>query len=189
MSITDRYEAVDSFVRLLRRTAACVTEVPLIAQPASPDLFHIALVDNIPVDVQTESGYPNLKFSIVHDCRPVPHPDVAGAYTVSSAYYAYAVHDLEEAEILTYHWHPAGESPVTFPHLHLPSQIGPISVASLGREPAEMHLANLHIPTGRVLLEDVVRVLIEEFNVRPLTQSWENTLALNAEIFREIQRW
>lgn len=42
----------------------------------------------------------------------------------------------------------------------------------------------MHIPTGRVLLEDVVRMLIEEFKVRPLIQNWEDTLAVNTELFQ-----
>lgn len=121
-----------------------------------------------------------LKLSVVHHCRPVPHLRIAGIYAVRSTYYAYEILDLDEAEILTYHWHPGGVSPVSRPHLHLSAKIEPIPAASVGQLPFEVRLSELHITTGRVLLEDVVRMLITEFNVSPLRDNWDETLVENA---------
>lgn len=87
-------------------------------------------------------------------------------------------------EILLYHWHPAGVSPVTDPHLHLSSKLPPIEVASTGRSPHKVTLSDMHIRTGHILLEDVVRVLIDEFKVKPLRRDWEEVLARNVEAFR-----
>ena len=128
-------------------------------------------------------------FSLVHHCKPLLHASDAAVFTVSSAYYAYDILDLEEQEILLYHWHPAGVSPVTDPHLHLSSRILPITVASRGRSPQRVSLADMHIRTGRVLLEDVVRVLIDEFKVMPLRRDWQDVLARNRQAFHSDRSW
>lgn len=181
MATIDPNEAVVRFVELLRSTVGCVTEVPVIALPTDSDTYHIILYNGHPALLRTRQGTPNLKLSIVHHCHPIPHPTVADTFVVRSIYYAYEILDVDENEILTYHWHPAGESDVTTPHLHLSSKIGPIRLASSGRTPSELYLANLHISTGRILLEDVVRLLITDFNVAALTTNWERTLFENAE--------
>lgn len=101
---------------------------------------------------------------------------MADTFTVRSTYYAHEILDIEEAEILTYHWHPAGVSQVTRPHLHLSSSIGDIPIATFGRSPASIRLADMHILTGRILLEDVIRLLITEFRVEPLRRDWDDAL-------------
>lgn len=184
MSITDPNEAIIRFAETLRRTSGCVTETPLTVLRSSTDVHHIVFQHGRPALLRTDRGAPNLKLSIVHHCRPTPHPHVAGAFIVRSTYYAYEILDLEEREILTYHWHPAGKSQVRMPHLHLTSRVGPISVASAGRSPGALRLADMHIATGHVLLEDVVRLLITEFNVVALTDVWEDILIANMENFR-----
>ncbi len=100
-----------------------------------------------------------------------------------STYYAYEILDVEEAEILTYHWHPAGVSSVTRPHLHLSAKIGAVPAATLGQAPAQVRLSDMHILTGRVLLEDVVRLLITEFKVNSLRDDWNEVLAENASVY------
>jgi hypothetical protein len=158
--------------------------VPLVAQPAHSDLYHVIFHGGRPVELRTERGRPNLKLSIVLHCRPAPHPLVAETFIVGSTYYAYEILDLDEAEILVYHWHPAGPSAVSEPHLHLSPKIGPIDVASRGQSPGQVRLAGMHILTGRVLVEQVVRLLITEFGVAPLTNAWEDILVESAEMFR-----
>jgi hypothetical protein len=43
----------------------------------------------------------------------------------------------------------------------------------------------LHIPTGGVTIEDVIRFLIVDLNVPPLTEQWEEELRRSAELTRE----
>ncbi len=73
------------------------------------------------------------------------------------------------SELLAFHWHPesseGGLQVVTSPHLHIGS--------SVLREQA---LTKMHIPTGRIALEDVLRLAILDFRARTLDRNWEKRL-------------
>jgi hypothetical protein len=91
-------------------------------------------------------------------------------WRVSSRAYDYRVDGQDGAELLSWHWHPAA----TFkrPHLH---------VAALDRRK--------HLPTGRVSLEAVLRLLLVEFDVRPRRGDWEGVLAAGETAFERSRTW
>jgi hypothetical protein len=76
--------------------------------------------------------------------------------------YAYQLDDADGREILAYHWHPAGRSPVARPHLHIGAGAG-----SLRNE-----LQKAHIGTGFVTPVTLVLLLLESFAVRPRRADW-----------------
>ena len=80
--------------------------------------------------------------------------------------YSYEVHDADGSEVLLYHWHPRGNSPVATPHLHLEQG------AQVGRS----EVRDAHLPTGEVSLNAILRVLIDEMGVRPVRSDWESIL-------------
>ena len=80
--------------------------------------------------------------------------------------YDYAVYDSDEREVLLYHWHPRGGSPVVSPHLHLGNG------AQVGRRVVR----DAHLPTGHVLLSSLLRLLIVEMGVQPRRQDWDTIL-------------
>lgn len=90
--------------------------------------------------------------------------------------YEYRILDRDDREVLAFHWHPAGLSNVTDPHLHLSSRLNPIE---MGRDQEPLPLADMHIPTGFVTLEDVVRLLISEFGIRPRHAKFDAVLREN----------
>jgi hypothetical protein len=90
--------------------------------------------------------------------------------------YEYRLLDLDQREIIAFHWHPTGLSNVTDPHLHLSSRLNPIE---MGRNQEPLDLADMHIPTGFVTLEDVVRLLISEFGIAPRRDDWGDLLREN----------
>jgi hypothetical protein len=92
--------------------------------------------------------------------------------------YEYRLLGEDRHEIVAFHWHPVGLSNVTDPHLHLSSRLNPIE---LGRNRAPLSLADMHIPTGFVTLEDVVRILITEFGITPRRDDWDALLRENRE--------
>jgi hypothetical protein len=47
---------------------------------------------------------------------------------------------------------------------------------------------DLHLPTGRVTIEDIVRHLIDEHGLEPVSDDWGETLSATEESFKEIQR-
>ena len=124
---------------------------------------HTVLIgDGSPTRLDAPGG---VKLRFAHRYKVVEAPEQPGTWKVSTTEYFYALDDSGDQEIIAYHWHP--DSDVKFPHLH----IGP--GARAGR--VELHKA--HIPTGRVALEDLLRMAITEFGVEPHRDDWAEVLA------------
>lgn len=87
----------------------------------------------------------------------------ASRWQVEIVGYDYAVYDSDEREVLLYHWHPHGGSAVASPHLHLGNG------AQVGRR----EVRDAHLPTGHILLSDLLRLLIVEMGVQPRRQDWD----------------
>jgi len=100
-------------------------------------------------------------------------------YGVRIVSYEQRILDRDDREILAFHWHPTGRSNVIDPHLHLSGRLNPIDI---GRNQELLPLADMHIPTGFVTLEDVVRLLITEFGITPRLADWDALLRENRSI-------
>ena len=91
--------------------------------------------------------------------------------------YAYSIYVGADPaqELLSWHWHPDSR-PGT--HLHAIAahrSFGPVD--------------KLHLPTGRVAFEAVVRFLIEDLGVTPIRQEWDSILSGAEERVRTFRRW
>jgi hypothetical protein len=86
-------------------------------------------------------------------------------WTVETAAYEYALLQADGRELLAYHWHPTGRSPIVWPHAHLSAPVSPID------------LTKGHAPTGPVGLPAVLRWAISDLGVRPLRPDWPAVLA------------
>ena len=85
--------------------------------------------------------------------------------------YSYMVLHQPNIEVVAYHWHPESAEGAADPHVHFgPASARPDSAV----RPGELH--KVHFPTGFVTLEDVIRLLIEEFNVEPRRSDWREVL-------------
>jgi hypothetical protein len=114
-----------------------------------------------------------LSFEIVQEADP------RNAYDSRLVSYEYRLLGEDRYEILAFHWHPVGLSDFIDPHLHLSSRLNPID---MGRNQDPLPLAGMHIPTGFVTLEDVVRLLITEFGITPRRDDWDDLLRENRTI-------
>ena len=81
-------------------------------------------------------------------------------------------------EIVAYQWHPEQVS-IDFPQLHIGTGVG----ASLG----SVH--KYHFPTGRVSLEDVLRLAIREFQVEPVRAGCEEVLGETQAAYEAWRTW
>lgn len=103
-----------------------------------------------------------------------------GPFRVTKRYYSYVIETQDAKEIVGYHWHPDGASPIQFPHLHL----GP--AARIGLEELSR---KAHFPTGRVAFEDVVEFLIATFGVEPDRTLWQELLNKTKALFAKHKTW
>lgn len=79
-----------------------------------------------------------------------------------------------EREIFAYHFHPLETPAVVFPHLHVESDM-----VVTGRP-----LKRVHFRTGHITLQDFLRVLTRDFDVRP-RQSYVET---NSRVLDDTER-
>lgn len=96
----------------------------------------------------------------------IPKRVADGPYRCSTTRYLYGLDDESGQEVLSYQWHPDSRSPITWPHLHL----------AAGAEVAHLHVARAHLSTGRVSIEQVLRLAIGELGVEPLRDDWSDVL-------------
>ncbi|MCP9490466.1 MAG: hypothetical protein MSC31_11410 [Solirubrobacteraceae bacterium MAG38_C4-C5] len=73
----------------------------------------------------------------------------------------------EDTELLSFHWHPVGPSPVRTPHLHVGVEV----------RVGERWLPKVHVPTGVIALQDILLLAFEELSVEPIRDDWGMILA------------
>lgn len=177
------HEAVQNFLQPLSLALSCVTRDVLNNSPGrgrrwdpNGGPYKAVLADGGPVKLAGGSG---LTLSVIHHFRIVESEGDRGPWKVSSAAYFYTLEDEAGREVVAYHWHPAQRSRVTAPHMHLGAGAGALR--------DEFHRA--HLPTGRVSLEDVLRLAISEFAVKPLRPDWETILDDALRAFKAWRSW
>lgn len=156
----------------LRRSLSCVTSAQLYVPSKKPGELEALAMSEDPLRLRC-SGQPNISHAslvIGHQFRVVPDEDLG--WHVSTRQYEYYIQDDEERELIAWHWHP--ESKITYPHLHVPA--------------GQIH-HKMHIPTGRVSIEAVIRLLITEFGVPPIRHDWEVVLEEAEANFIRYRRW
>jgi hypothetical protein len=134
----------------------------------------LTLPDPVPLN-----GRPDLYLSFTQQYKIIKDPE-NGPFRVTTLYYSYAVETQDAHEIVGYHWHPDGVSPVRFPHLHL----GPAALVGM-----EDLRRKAHLPTGRVAFEEVVEFLIATFGVEPDRTLWQEIVDKTKSLFARHKTW
>ena len=160
-------EAVNDYRHSIQRVVSCVTtSVVGVAGGYHPSPFPHRLTINGGQPVAL-GGPSQFMLALQQNYRIVESEQSGTPWRVDVVGYDYVTYDAEQREVLLYHWHPRGNSPVSTPHLHLEQG------ARVGRP----EVRDAHLPTGDVSLNAILRVLIEEMDVRPLRPDWESILA------------
>jgi hypothetical protein len=174
-------EAVQNFLSPLQRALSCLTnEILLVSkrgyqQSLSP---HTLTLSSSPVELGRDK---RLALKLVQHYRIVEYEGPRGPWKVSTVAYYYTVEDARTPghEIFAYHWHPLAREAVHFPHFHLYQGAGNIDDA----------IRKAHFPTGRIAVEDVLRVLITQFDVIPLRDDWQTVLDQTSSAYDEWKTW
>jgi hypothetical protein len=167
-------EAVEGFLDAIRLVASCITSQPIHVSwnTRAQRMASLSFIPfGQPVALRRERDHIPLFLVFRLDVRVEHDADVR--FTITSASYSYRILDRGGHELLAFHWHPVGLSPVIYPHVHLSSRIRPVPIEPAG---ATVALANMHIPTGLVRITDIVRLLITEFGVQPRRTDWATIL-------------
>jgi hypothetical protein len=142
----------------------------------SPKPHPLTLMDGLPVELGSGTEF---SIRVSQQYRLIEAPSATRPWRVTTVAYHYTLQEAEGAEIISYQWHPGVPNSVSFPHLHIRQGAG------LGRE----ELQRAHLPTGRVALENFVRLLIVDFGVPPEKDNWEDELAKSLAEFEADRSW
>lgn len=170
-------EAVQNFRDALQKAVSCITGSIVSVRGGyyvSVEPHSLTLGQENPVRL---GGEGQLSVSIIVHYRIIQNVDHVEPWRVITTGYSYTFTDAASHEVIAYHWHPAGRSFVEYPHLHM--QAG----AQVGRR----DIANAHLPTGWVTLNDVIRLAIAELGVTPRRDDWRDVLAETRAIDRHLR--
>jgi hypothetical protein len=182
-------EAVDTFLDRIRAALDCVVNCTAYGSGGSEGVNHslafYAAGQTVPnlARLRTHGGIGELLFRFGHSYVVAPSRDggTRDAFVVNTTFYQYRILDYGGDEVVVYDWDPDGPSPVRTPHLHVPAAGSIILKQRTGSPLAQQRtfLGSLHLPTGAIVLEDIVELLIREFQVVPRRTDWEAVLAAN----------
>jgi hypothetical protein len=119
------------------------------------------------------AGRHNLSLKVFHAFDVSEDPT---GWRVRSRAYAYYVLARERGEIIAFHWHP-DRGLVALPHAHFKTLNDPFP------------MGKAHMPTGRISMEAVIRLLIDELAVEPLRRDWRSVLARTERAFIDQRSW
>src|SRR5215212_9757803 len=139
----------------MQKTVSCVTGSILRPSKNGYEVSERPHILTFPDDPVVLQGADGLAMSIRH-YYCIERGEGLWRWRTKTAAYYYELQTLSGAEVFSYHWHPDGPSPATFPHLHIGNGSG-VQIDGLRKA---------HFPTPRMALEDFLRTLIEDFGVR-----------------------
>jgi hypothetical protein len=171
LSARSAHEAIKRFLDPLNLAVSCVSRTPIQQTfEAKPQVGRMSFQGNEAVRLNSRH---NLSLQVFHAFEV--SADHIG-WRVRSRAYMYHVYAGEEREIIAFHWHP-DRGPVALPHAHFKTLNDPFP------------MGKAHMPTGRVSLESVIRLLIDELAVEPMRRDWRGVLAKTERAFIEQRSW
>lgn len=163
-------EAVDAFVEPIKKAMGCFASCKVSADVFDPDIVGVlSLNRGEPVPLKKTPGGPRIELDATIRYTIVPADDERGPWKVHTEAWVYELFRDGE-RLIVFHWHPGGR--IGFPHLHV--------------EALTEH-SKLHVPTGRVLLEDVL-TLAHELGAKP-AEGWAAIMQSNRERFTAGATW
>jgi len=172
------HAARERYCHYLQQSLACIdpTAYFYLAKRLLPPQTDVwALTSDPPsIELHNRAGKP-LYLSATQSFRTRWHK---GEYKVSTLEYIYNVGERPDARdyMFAWHWHP-NQPPVDC-HLHVDAEL------SNG-----MKLSRKHIPTARISFEEVLRFLIDEFDVQHSNDRWREVLAETQQRHEKRRSW
>lgn len=184
--------AARRYLEALGIAVDCVTPRRLFVQPAGYDpgaLYTVAfgrMADPVALPAKA-GGSSGLLLDIRQLYAIVPDhvADRAPAWRVRTRAYEYRILDGLEQELLVFHWQPnaLGGGP-DYPHLHVSATVEARSASSASQR---FSLEKRHVPTGRVSLAAIVRLLIAEFGIAYRHRNWSSRLQRAEDVLQREQ--
>lgn len=177
MSSRNEYAAATRIADHIRRCLSCITRQPsqLTTQVPNTSRFLLSFLPaREHTALESNSSGARIFLAVQFDLRSYLHESEHSGFDAEIAGYNISISLSNNQELLSYHWHPNGIGHFRGPHLHVSARAGVSDEHS-----HSIHLGKKHLTTGLVQIEEIVRMLIQDFEVRPLVQDWERRLRLS----------
>ncbi len=170
-------KALDRYKTFLQRSLSCVTTAVWYTAdaPRGEKGEFVLLTSEAPLTLK-RAAEPAAYFTATQNFHLERDHRFTGEWKVKTDRYEYSVNlsASMDPELLAWHWHP-GSKPD--PHIH----------ARLDGPGASLH--KMHVPTGRVSFEAVIRFLVEDLGAEPARKDWKEVLADAEGRFKKYQTW
>jgi hypothetical protein len=166
--------ADDGFLAPLCRALSCLTNAQLLVSPPA-EVRALLLSKGSDLRLRSPDVPGGILLRLRQQFRSVEETDFPRdqRWHVSTIAYDYRLaRGSDGSELLSWHWHPT--TGVTFPHVH-------VAAEDLSRK--------VHVPSGRVSVEAVLRMLIGELHVPPRREDWAEVLEETEARFIQHRRW
>lgn len=158
--------AVQAFVAPIKRAMACFASCKVTADSYDPDAEGVlTLNEGDRVKLRRAPGGQRVALEASMRYRIVEHPK-KGPWKVNTTGWVYELYRADR-RLLAFHWHPAATPDNVLPHLHAE---------------ASARFRKHHIPTGRVLIEDVLTLAVE-LGANPIKDDWAAIMRKNRRNF------
>lgn len=164
------HQAVDNFIRPIQLAVSCISKDVVVHggehELNTPCAIQVGKEGNIKLKGGKVYLTVQLNYEIIDD------PNEPGGYKITTTAYSYAIRDRNEKELLRYDWHPKIEH-ISYPHIHV----------------EDSKLKKHHLPTSRIVLEQILRLLITQFDVRPKRKDWSAILTRGLRAVEDHCSW
>lgn len=170
------HEAYRAFIEPIQHAASCLGPTKIVVSAGAahqPDTEHSWMLNG-------QNGYSwrgwhfeaQMNYRIIRDERPG-----RGPWRVTTTAYRYRL-AVPEHDVFRLHWHPAGNSPVKYPHAHL-------ALSPAARMPDSL---DAHLPTARMSFEQALRWAFE-VGVEARVEDWRERLDRSEAPHLEHRTW
>lgn len=168
-------QADSDFAYYFRESLSVVTKAHLTA---SREKDKRVLLYEPPVKLERKNGDP-LCMAVTQTYLISAANGGFKAKTTSYSYELLVKKDGNLETITEFHWHPDATPNLKWPHVHIKGNT------------AEGELGRKHFPTARLAIEDFLRFLIRDFDVKPRLPyaEWKEILTRNKREFATSASW
>lgn len=122
-------------------------------------------------------GKYHVQVSLEYDVVKLDGDPERGPFKVRTRAYRHHILTEDLTESILFHWHPDSSSTYHRPHMHLgTSQLSKAAVLT----------RKTHIPTGRIAVEHVLQLLLDDFNVVPRR---DDAATILDDCLSRFERW
>jgi len=181
-------EAADAYRDPIATALACIADgsrfqfrryVPIAQQTSGPIQFTLDNANEVHL-----GGEQNVKLHVSQHVVFVDSDDPKKPLRMSTRGYMYLL--ATDRVMINWHWHPKTSAsrnvdPSIRPHVHTTHL-----EIDTGKQ---SKIARLHVPTGRVAIEQVVRYAIEELGVKALNDDWNKLITESEALHIRHRGW